>query len=307
MISNSKYNDTSKMKLERTPKGNWRCYYDAKDTGNTIDGKLISENLARKLDMYQATVFTGNSVNAIKQAGIVGRMGTTIASISVGEPNKRSGDTPATVITQTVAGAYKVITVSIDSEGKVTKDSGGQSGQSLGTLNDAKSYVEYGRKGKTTFNQKWEDDSSQKSSGDDDDEEKTGADFHVVGANANNVATHLATAMGGKVVGTGTYKVINGRGGTMKMFKVKVGNDTFLVHDGVFNPSYSRSGYARSKGFTIMKEDGSAYMQYKLNGAGTHFTNANSVTAGEVAAHISSTWKYGSGKTENNSSKSKKN
>lgn len=52
-ISRSSWNDTSKMSLERTPKGNWRCYYDGKDTGNTISGDLMSEATAKKLGMLK--------------------------------------------------------------------------------------------------------------------------------------------------------------------------------------------------------------------------------------------------------------
>ena len=53
LISTSRYNDTSKMKIELTPKHNWRCYYDGKDTGVTIDGKLMSTALAKKIGIYQ--------------------------------------------------------------------------------------------------------------------------------------------------------------------------------------------------------------------------------------------------------------
>ena len=52
-ISRSSWNDTSKMSLERTPNGNWRCYYDGKDTGNTISGDLMSEATAKKLGMLK--------------------------------------------------------------------------------------------------------------------------------------------------------------------------------------------------------------------------------------------------------------
>lgn len=52
-ISRSSWNDVSKMSLEKTPKGNWRCYYDGKDTGNTIAGSLMSEATAKKLGMLK--------------------------------------------------------------------------------------------------------------------------------------------------------------------------------------------------------------------------------------------------------------
>lgn len=52
-ISRSTWNDVSKMSLEKTPKGNWRCYYDGKDTGNTIAGSLMSEATAKKLGMLK--------------------------------------------------------------------------------------------------------------------------------------------------------------------------------------------------------------------------------------------------------------
>ena len=38
------YDDPSKMMLKRTPNGNWRLWYDNQDTGNTIEGKAITES-----------------------------------------------------------------------------------------------------------------------------------------------------------------------------------------------------------------------------------------------------------------------
>lgn len=35
-VSNSRYNDASKVTVRATPKGNWRLYYDDKDTGVTV-------------------------------------------------------------------------------------------------------------------------------------------------------------------------------------------------------------------------------------------------------------------------------
>lgn len=297
LISKNTYNDTSKMKLERTPKGNWRCYYDGKDTGNTIDGKLMSESLARKLDMYQAPVFTGNVSNAIKSSGLFsdgysyGKMGK-IASINVGEPNTRSGDTPVTVIYQTGNGSYKSVSVNIDAEGKVEKESGWQSSQSFADLDDAKSYVEYGRRGRNTFNLKWED-SAGIGSTTKNNQGKTGDGFNIVGARAKDVADNVASSLGGKVVGEETIKVSGVPGATIKAYKVKVGNDSFYIHDGVYERSYSQKGYARYKGFTVVKGDEDRYMKYKVNSAGNRFTNAYSSTAGELGDHIKNTWGYG--------------
>lgn len=56
---NSKYNDKDKMSLEKTPKGNWHCYYDGKDTGNTISGDLITDAVAKKMGWIK----TGNQVS----------------------------------------------------------------------------------------------------------------------------------------------------------------------------------------------------------------------------------------------------
>lgn len=48
-IVSSKYNDIEKMSLEKTPKGNWRCYYDGKDIGASIVGKLITDSVVKKM------------------------------------------------------------------------------------------------------------------------------------------------------------------------------------------------------------------------------------------------------------------
>lgn len=45
----SKYSNPDKVTVEATPKGNWRLYYDGKDTGSTIQGDLLSEDAVRKL------------------------------------------------------------------------------------------------------------------------------------------------------------------------------------------------------------------------------------------------------------------
>lgn len=48
-IVSSKYNDKAKMSLEKTPKGNWRCYYDGRDIGSTIAVKLITDSTVKKM------------------------------------------------------------------------------------------------------------------------------------------------------------------------------------------------------------------------------------------------------------------
>lgn len=48
--NNSKYSDSSKVTVEATPKGNWRLYYDGKDTGVTIKGSVLSEDTIRDLN-----------------------------------------------------------------------------------------------------------------------------------------------------------------------------------------------------------------------------------------------------------------
>ena len=122
---------------------------------------------------------------------------------------------------------------------------------------------------------------------------KTGKDFNIVGARAKDVADNVASVLGGKVTGDETVKVSGIPGVTIKAHKITVGNDSFFIHDGVFERSYSQKGYARYKGFTVMKSDGSRIMKYKVNSAGTHFTNAYSSNAGELGSHIKKTWGYG--------------
>lgn len=56
-VSNSRYNDASKVTVRATPKGNWRLYYDNKDTGMTVgrrelNGEALDEAgiLDRRMD-----------------------------------------------------------------------------------------------------------------------------------------------------------------------------------------------------------------------------------------------------------------
>jgi hypothetical protein len=56
LMSSNKYNDASKVELKKTPKGNWRCYYDGRDIGATISGKLISDTAAKKIGWYKEEV-----------------------------------------------------------------------------------------------------------------------------------------------------------------------------------------------------------------------------------------------------------
>lgn len=44
---NSKYSDPQKVTVSSTPKGNWRVYYDGKETGVTLGGNQISEDTIR--------------------------------------------------------------------------------------------------------------------------------------------------------------------------------------------------------------------------------------------------------------------
>lgn len=53
LMTSNKYNDKSKVELKKTPKGNWRCYYDGRDIGVTISGKLISDTAAKKIGWYK--------------------------------------------------------------------------------------------------------------------------------------------------------------------------------------------------------------------------------------------------------------
>ena len=52
-IQRSEYSDLSKMSLEKTPKGNWRLYYNGKDTGTTMQASVISEANAKKAGLLK--------------------------------------------------------------------------------------------------------------------------------------------------------------------------------------------------------------------------------------------------------------
>ena len=47
------YSDFSKMSIEKTPGGNWRLYYDGKDTGATMQSSAISEENAKKSGLWK--------------------------------------------------------------------------------------------------------------------------------------------------------------------------------------------------------------------------------------------------------------
>ena len=50
-VAHNDYKDASKITVEATPKGNWKVYYEGKDTGITYDGKLLSEGAIRSLNL----------------------------------------------------------------------------------------------------------------------------------------------------------------------------------------------------------------------------------------------------------------
>lgn len=52
-IQTNKYSDLSKMSLQKTPKGNWRLYYDGKDTGTTMQASTISDANAKKAGLWK--------------------------------------------------------------------------------------------------------------------------------------------------------------------------------------------------------------------------------------------------------------
>ena len=56
LMSSNSYNDKSKVELKKTDKGNWRCYYDGRDIGTTISGKLITDSAAKKIGWYKEEV-----------------------------------------------------------------------------------------------------------------------------------------------------------------------------------------------------------------------------------------------------------
>lgn len=47
------YSDFSKMSIEKTPGGNWRLYYDGKDTGTTMQSSVISDANAKKSGLWK--------------------------------------------------------------------------------------------------------------------------------------------------------------------------------------------------------------------------------------------------------------
>lgn len=61
LMTSNKYNDKSKVELKKTPKGNWRCYYDGRDIGATISGKLISDTAAKKIGWYKEETKSTNT------------------------------------------------------------------------------------------------------------------------------------------------------------------------------------------------------------------------------------------------------
>lgn len=63
LTTNSKYKDISKVTVEATPKGNWRVYYDGKDTGMTIDRKQISDRDVDKLGLEHHSLEESNNVD----------------------------------------------------------------------------------------------------------------------------------------------------------------------------------------------------------------------------------------------------
>jgi hypothetical protein len=51
MVAKNSYNDLSKMTVDSTPGGNWRLYYDGKDTGLTYNGRLLSDKTIMDYDL----------------------------------------------------------------------------------------------------------------------------------------------------------------------------------------------------------------------------------------------------------------
>jgi len=50
-ISNSKYKDINKVSVIETPMGNWRLYYDGKDTGLTAPRHKIQMATIKKYNL----------------------------------------------------------------------------------------------------------------------------------------------------------------------------------------------------------------------------------------------------------------
>lgn len=137
-ISRSSWNDVSKMSLEKTPKGNWRCYYDGKDTGNTIAGSLMSEATAKKLGMLKDDATQGSKSALDKPSG---------TSSSSTDPKKKK------VINTTAGRKYQMTVGQLDDllEGAETKDDGGTTkyhvaysalGEDRGTIWQTRSQIE---------------------------------------------------------------------------------------------------------------------------------------------------------------------
>lgn len=64
---NSKYSDPSKVTVEATDKGNWRLYYDGKDTGTTVNGKLLSDDTIMEMGWEHHDVYDTSLNNETKK------------------------------------------------------------------------------------------------------------------------------------------------------------------------------------------------------------------------------------------------
>lgn len=245
--------------------------------------KDLNQFIKEQIDNDSKYVLTDKTkvIDAIKNSNVLrGSRGADIVSISAF--TKKSGKKSASIVYQTYTGSYKICNVSIDDNGNVKKENWQPTG-AYSSVDAAKKYVENDDK---SISHDWKDEGDNKPSAKSDNS-GTGKDFNIVGASAKNIANNISDVLGGSVIGTKKIKVDGVSGVSINAYEIKVGNKTFLIHDGVFKNSYSSAkGYNRSKGFTVTNANGEKPMRYKVNTAGTRFSNAYSTTAGELAKTI---------------------
>lgn len=254
-------------------------------SGNTGGKKSIETTVTKKTNNASepASSSSTTAIDAIKNSNVLkGSRGAKIASISV--VTNKAGKKSASIIYQTYTGSYKICDVDIDNKGNVKKKNW-QPTNAYSSIDAAKKYVENDDK---SISHDWKDEGgNQSSSVKSDNSEKQGKNFNIVGASAKNIADNISDVLNGSVIGAKKIKIAGiNNNVSINAYEVKVGNKTFLIHDGVFKNSYGARGYSRSKGFTITNADGGKPMTYNVNSSGTRFTNAFSTTAGDLAKTI---------------------
>lgn len=91
LMTSNKYNDKSKVELKKTTKGNWRCYYDGRDIGATISGKLISDTAAKKIGWYKEETKSTTASTKTKPAA---KTQATVSQTTNSSESKKNKLTP---------------------------------------------------------------------------------------------------------------------------------------------------------------------------------------------------------------------